>query len=66
MGYRDRYSPGETMEIVQARTDDFLSGAISEAVFTASIHGLGINRSELSEIIWAAKVKKHQQMERIK
>lgn len=63
MGYRDRWTPGETAQIIEDRTADFIAGRMSEIVYTASIFGLGKNRSKVDEIIWAAKVKKHQQKE---
>lgn len=55
-----RRSHSETLELIQARVQDFINGDASEDVLKASLKSLYLDRDEIAIEVWKAKVQKEK------
>jgi hypothetical protein len=55
-----RRSHSETLELIQARVQDFINGDASEAVLKASLQSLYLDQDEIAVEVWKAKVAKEK------
>lgn len=53
-----RRSHQETLELVAARVTDYVEGNASEAVLSASLKALGLDRDEITHEVWKANAEK--------
>jgi len=53
-----RRSHAETIELIAARTADYVNGDASEYVLAASLKALHLSPDEVKYYVWLAQVKK--------
>jgi hypothetical protein len=56
-----RRSHSKTLELIQARVQDFINGDASEDVLKASLKCLYLDRDEIALEVWKAKVLKEKE-----
>jgi len=60
-----RRSHKETLELIAARSEDYVAGAVSEAVLMASLKALHLDDDEVRYYTWRANVARtHAEKER--